>query len=207
MEQICHDTFHPRPYIKISDTVVFGIPRSASSSHTASCQSLLIEAHTCSTFSGILLVAGLPECGSPSVGCLPSLKNLCHTFICAALITLSQKAFWIMWIVSAVGCSSLAQNLMQIHCSTHSAILNAMATEHTCSLNGVYHPLLTSTVKPSSFTYMHIKVCVWVYYKKTLTMVLGREPVDILETVCQDTLLILEEERSVSPKLIETVTA
>ena len=38
-------------------------------------------------------------------------------------------------------------------------------------------------------------------------MVLGRESVDILETVCQDTLLILEEERSVSPKLIETVTA
>ena len=36
--------FLPRSCIKISDTVVFGIPRSASSSHTASRQSLLIVA-------------------------------------------------------------------------------------------------------------------------------------------------------------------
>ena len=32
------------------------------------------------------------------------------------------------------------QNLMQIHCSTCSVILNAMATQCTCSLNGVYCP-------------------------------------------------------------------
>ena len=37
-------------------------------------------------------------------------------------------------------CSSLMQNLMQTHCSTHSVILNTMATQYTCSLNGVYHP-------------------------------------------------------------------
>ena len=49
-------------------------------------------------------------------------------------------AFWIIQIVSVEKCSSFMQNLMQMHCSTHSVILNAMATQHTCSLNGVYHP-------------------------------------------------------------------
>ena len=54
--------FMPRACIKISDTVVFGIPSSASSSCSVSCQSLLIIAHTRSTFSGVLFAAGLPEC-------------------------------------------------------------------------------------------------------------------------------------------------
>ena len=37
-------------------------------------------------------------------------------------------AFWIVQIVSVEEGSSLTQNLMQIHCSTHLVILNAMAT-------------------------------------------------------------------------------
>ena len=45
-----------------------------------------------------------------------------------------------MWIVSVEECSSLMQNLMQIFCSTHSVILNAMATQYTCPLNGIYGP-------------------------------------------------------------------
>ena len=49
-------------------------------------------------------------------------------------------AFWISWKVSMQECSSLMQNLMQIHCSTCSVILNVRATKYTCSLNGVYHP-------------------------------------------------------------------
>ena len=49
-------------------------------------------------------------------------------------------AFWIIRIVSTEACSSLMKNFMQIHCSTCSVILNVMATEYTCSLNGVYHP-------------------------------------------------------------------
>ena len=36
--------------------------------------------------------------------------------------------------------SSLTQNLMQICCSIHSVILNTMATQYTCSLNGIYCP-------------------------------------------------------------------
>ena len=49
-------------------------------------------------------------------------------------------AFWIIWIVSAEECSSLMQNLMWICCCAHSVILNAMATQYTCSLNSIYRP-------------------------------------------------------------------
>ena len=42
--------------------------------------------------------------------------------------------FWIIQIVSAEECSSLTQNLMQIHCSTCSVILNATATQYTYSM-------------------------------------------------------------------------
>ena len=86
--------FMPRSCVKILDTAVLGIPRSTSSSHTVRRWSLWIASHTCSTFSGVLLVAGLPEHGSLSTDSGPSLKFLCHTFFCVALIALSLKAFW-----------------------------------------------------------------------------------------------------------------
>ena len=47
-------------------------------------------------------------------------------------------AFCIIWIVSVEECSSLTQNWMQIHCYSHSAILNVTATQYTRSLSGVY---------------------------------------------------------------------
>ena len=49
-------------------------------------------------------------------------------------------AFWNIWMVSMEECSSLMQNLLQIHCSTRSVILNARATQYTCSLNSIYRP-------------------------------------------------------------------
>ena len=49
-------------------------------------------------------------------------------------------AFWIIQTVFSEECSRLMQNRMQTHCSIHSVILNVMATQYTCSLNGVYHP-------------------------------------------------------------------
>ena len=49
-------------------------------------------------------------------------------------------AFWITQIVSVEECANLTQNLIQIHFSTHSIILNVIVTHYTCSLNGVYHP-------------------------------------------------------------------
>ena len=48
--------------------------------------------------------------------------------------------FWTIQIVSAQEYSSLPQNLLQIPCSPHSVVLNVMATQYTCSLNGIYHP-------------------------------------------------------------------
>ena len=120
--------------------IVFGNPKSASHFYTISHWSLLFAARTCSTFSGILLVANLPERGPLSTGSPPSLKHLCHTFICAALIASSLKAFWIVPIISAEECSSLMLNVMQICWSIHSVILNATATQYTCSLSGIYCP-------------------------------------------------------------------
>ena len=58
-------------------------------------------------------------------------------------------------IVSVEECSSLTQNLMHVCYFAHSVILNAMTTQSTCSLNGIYRPhLLVSTVK-SLFTHAH----------------------------------------------------
>ena len=68
--------------------------------------------------------------------------------------------FWVILIVSMEECSSLMQNLMQIHCSTHSAILNATAMEYTCSLSGVYHPhwLVLTTSEVVICSHRHIPV-------------------------------------------------
>ena len=63
------------------------------------------------------------------------------------------SSFWIIPIVSTEECSSLMQNLMQTLCSTCSAILNMMATQYTCSLNGIYHPHWP--VKLLLFTHVH----------------------------------------------------
>ena len=51
-------------------------------------------------------------------------------------------------------CSSLTQNLIQIHW-LYSLILNVMATQYMCSLNSIYQPPLTSTGKSSLFTHVH----------------------------------------------------
>ena len=66
-------------------------------------------------------------------------------------------AFWIMWIASVEECSSLTQNLMQIHCSTRSVILNEMTPQYTCSLSGVYLPHLL-VLWSRHCSHMHIPV-------------------------------------------------
>ena len=101
---------------------------------------MLTAAHACSTISGVQLVAGLPEHGSLSTDSRPSVKCLCHTFICTALVASSLKAFWIIRIISEERCSSLTQNLMQIHCYACPNVLNAITTQYTCSLSSVYSP-------------------------------------------------------------------
>ena len=68
--------FMQRSCVKITDTVIFGIPRSASSSLSVSFWSLLMAACTCSTLSGILLVVGLPQRGSLSTDFLAKCPSI-----------------------------------------------------------------------------------------------------------------------------------
>ena len=67
-------SFLPRSSVNISETIICGIPSASSNSCTVNRQFLLIAARTHSTFLGVLLVAGLPECGSLSTDFHPSLK-------------------------------------------------------------------------------------------------------------------------------------
>ena len=87
--------------------------------------------------------------GLSHLGNLIFCKNLCtrHGYeqMCCCFGAANHQlpiavALWIIQIVSAEECLSLKQNLMQIHCSTCSVILDAMATQYTRSLNGIYCP-------------------------------------------------------------------
>ena len=130
--------FIPRSYVKISDTVVFGIPRSASSSHTVSYTSLLIVARIHSTFLGVLLVAGLPECGSLSVfsavfgAFVPHFYLHCTHCVIPERLLNHPNSF-------QGGVFRLNTNLMQICCSPHSSHFEC-DIEYTCSFNSIYCP-------------------------------------------------------------------
>ena len=71
----------PGSSVKICETIVHGILRSSSNSRTVNHRFSLIAARTLSTFSGVLLVEGLPERRSLSTDSRPSLKRLYHNFI------------------------------------------------------------------------------------------------------------------------------
>ena len=84
-------------------------------------------------------------------------QNLCmRCDAWADTLSCTAAAFWIFRIDSMEECSSLMHNWMHICCSTHSVILNAKATQYTCSLNGVYCPHWL--VQWSHFSRMHILV-------------------------------------------------
>ena len=95
---------------------------------------------------------------APNLGCrgtespgwsdiLPKISawDMMHEWVCYCDEAANHQlpiavVFWIIQIVSVEKCSSLMQNLMHIPCCTHSVILNAMATQYTCSLQGTYCP-------------------------------------------------------------------
>ena len=95
-----HRRVIPKILFKISQTVVFGIPRSFSSSRTVNRRSASIEDR--------------PERESLSTEVLPPLKRLYHSFIRVLLIQSFPKAFCIIWIVSELVFPSSKQNLVQI---------------------------------------------------------------------------------------------
>ena len=81
----------------------------------------------------------------------------------------TAATFWVVQIVSAEEWSSLTQNLMQVHCCASSVILNATATQHTISLNRIYHThwlvewnhhcSLMSIPVHSPWSYESFKIC------------------------------------------------
>ena len=81
-------------------------------------------------------------------------KSSVTHFYLAELIATFLKAFWIIWVISVEECSSLMQNLMQIHCSTCSVILSNGHTVHMLT-QWCLLPPLTSTVKSSLFMHVH----------------------------------------------------
>ena len=127
----------PRSCAKILETIVLGIPGSACSSHTVADLCWLQSMHV--QHSQVLcLLQAFQRCGSFSTDSWWSLKCLCHTFTCAALIALSLKA-------SLYPPNSFHGGMFKLNSKPdadsfciHSVILNAMATQYTGSLNGIY---------------------------------------------------------------------
>ena len=99
---------------EISQTVVFGIPRSFSSSRTVNRRSPSIASHTRSILSNVFVVECRPERESLLTEVRPPLKRLYHSFICVLLIHSFPKAFCIIWIVSELVFPSWEQNLMHL---------------------------------------------------------------------------------------------
>ena len=144
----------PWSCVEISNTVVSGIPRSAFSSYTVSCQSFWLQPY-------LFNILTSSACGRP-----PRMWITFNRFLTIFEVFVQQfylycthcifpEAFWIIQRVSMEECLRLVKNLIQIHCSPCSVILSAAAIQHTCSVRGVYYPSLTSTVKLSFFTHAH----------------------------------------------------
>ena len=119
-----HTRVIPKILFKISQRVVFGIPRSFSSSRTVNGRSPSIASRTRSILSNVCVVEGQPERESLSTEVQPPLKRLYHSFIRVLLIRSFPKAFCIIWIVSEPVFPSWKQNLMQIRWSYFSVIFN-----------------------------------------------------------------------------------
>ena len=127
-----------RSCIKISDRVILGIHKSASSSHMSVANLCWLQTlHVQHSQMFCMLQAFQNMDHFQQI--LDRLWSICATlfFFFAVLIVSSPEAFWIIQIVFTQKCSSLMKNLMQICCSTRSVISNAMATQYTCSLSGI----------------------------------------------------------------------
>ena len=119
----------PKILSKISQTVVFGIPKSFSSPRTVNRRSGSIASRTRTILSNLFVVEGLPERESLSTEVQPPLKRLYHSFIRVLLIHSFPKAICIIWIVSELVFPSWKQNLMQIRWSCLSVITITKSAE------------------------------------------------------------------------------
>ena len=119
-----HKRVIPNILFKISQTVVFGIPRSFSSSQTVDRRSPSIASRNRSILSNVFVVEGRPERETLSTEVRPPLKRLYHSFIHVLLMYSFPKAFCIIRIVPELVFRSWKQNLMQIRWSSFSVIFN-----------------------------------------------------------------------------------
>ena len=124
-----HTRVIPKILFKISQTVVFGILRSFSSSRTVNLRSPSIASLTHSILSNVFVVEGRPERESLSTEVRPPLKWLYHSFIHLLLIHSFPKAFYIIWIVSELFFPNWKQNLIQIRWSCFSVIYKIRRTQ------------------------------------------------------------------------------
>ena len=95
-----HTRVIPKILFKISQTVVFGIPKSFSGSRTVNRRSPSIASRRRSMFSGVVVTEGRPGRESLSTDVRSFLNRLYHSFICVMPILSSTKAFYIISIVS-----------------------------------------------------------------------------------------------------------
>ena len=146
--------FTPRSCIKISDTVVFGVPRSAPSSHTVGRRSWLIAVCTRSTFSGVLLVTGLPEMGHFQQFWTIFEAFVPHFYLCCSHCIFPESlrnrlnSFHggMFKLNTKFDADSLLYSLSHFECDGHT--VHMLTQQHL-------PPPLTSTVKSSLFTHAH----------------------------------------------------
>ena len=148
----------PRSYVKISDTVVFGIPRSASSSHTVSHWSVMIVACPCQHSQVFCLLQAFHTWTTFNrfSTMFEAFVQYFHlSFLIVSSHCIKWKPTWIIWIVSMEECSNLTQNLMQIICIY--MLSHFECNGHTVHMLTHQHlrPPLTSTVKSSLFMHVH----------------------------------------------------
>ena len=152
--------FIPRSWVKISDMVVLGIPRSASSSHTVSRPPLVIAAWTHSTASGGLLVPGLPDVGHFHrfqiifEEFVPHCYLFCtHCVISKSLLNHPNSFCRGMFKLHAkFDADSLLYQLRCFECDSHT--VHMLTQWHLL-------PPLTSTVKSSLFKHVHSSHSPW----------------------------------------------
>jgi hypothetical protein len=107
VEQILSPHAFYQNLVNISETIVRGIPGASSNSRTVNHRFSLITARKLSTFSGFLLVEGLPERESIFTDSQPSLKRRYYNFIWVSRVESSPRAFLIIQKASADECPDL----------------------------------------------------------------------------------------------------
>ena len=143
----------PRPCIKILVTVAFGTPRPASVKFSH-CQSLVFADCSPCTFNILRCSACLPERGSVPTDSRPSLKHLCHFYLCCTRCIVPESLLnhpnsfcgGTFKSNAKFDADQLLYSLNHFECGGHAG--HVLTQWHL-------PPPLTSAVKSSLFTHVH----------------------------------------------------